>query len=150
VNPNPYAAPQTRPEPPGTPTRPRLFGATAVAVHFVIFPLFGALLAATNYHRAKDGAGFWRAATLFVGAAVGLSAFGLAIHNRGQIILLWCARIALAALLFFDQRPLLQRHVAAGGRKARWALAWLFAFPFLALVGLAVWQVLAPAPSARP
>lgn len=142
MTPNPYAPPQAKGRPPEG-NRPGLFGSVAVALHFLLIPIVGAGFAVTNYLRLGDRAGAARSLLLFFVPAIGLSAFGLAVHNRGQIALIWFARLGLAALILRDQRPLVQKHLEAGGRKARWYLAWLVILPLLVAI-LAVWQVLSP------
>ncbi len=154
VTPNPYAPPQT---PGGTPVGhptpagkgPRLFGSVAVAVHFLIIPIVGAGFAVRNYLSLGDKAGTARSLLLFFVPAIGLMAFGVAVQNRGQLALVWLAKLGIAALIFRDQQPVVQKHLEAGGRKARWVLAWLLLLPLL-VVTLALWQVLNPARNIGP
>ncbi len=141
--PNPYAPPESRASPPAS--NVRLFGATAILLHAILLsPAAGALMAAVNYRRLGDAAGFRRALALYVVPSVALLFFSIAAAaNRGRVLLVFGAQILLAYALFREQRPLVERHVAAGGRRARWYLATLVALLVL-MVGLVVWQVLDP------
>jgi hypothetical protein len=115
----------------------------AVALHFLLVPVVGAAFAASNYRRLGDKAGTARSLLMFFMPAIGLMVFGAAVHNRGQVALVWLARVGFTALIFRDQRPLVHKHLEAGGRKARWYLAWLLILPLLVAM-LAMWQVLSP------
>ena len=114
-----------------------------MALHFLVVPVIGAWLATSNYVRLGDRAGALRSLLMFTLPAIGLVGFTLAARNVGQIALLWVVRLALTALVFRDQRPLVKKHFEAGGLKARWYVGWAFMVP-LVLVGLALWQVLDP------
>jgi hypothetical protein len=109
----------------------------------LIVPPFGAALAMVNYRRLADPRGMWRAAALYGLPAIGLTGFAIACRTPQQGLLIWVARVILALAVLRDQRQLVSAHFAAGGARARVALACLAATPFI-LVFLAVWQVLDP------
>jgi hypothetical protein len=138
------------PRPPGQPApRVRLFGATAIALHAVLFPPpFGSLLAAENYRRLGDASGLRRALVLYVLPSVGLLFFSIAAASRGQKTLVVGAIVGMAYALFRDQHPVVQRHLAAGGSKARWYLASLL-WLLVSILLLAVWQILDPSSPSR-
>lgn len=148
MTPNPYAPPQSPPEPPRA--SHRLFTAAAVAVHFLILPLLGAGLAVENYRRLHDRRGMWKAVAIYVTACIAMIVFGAASRSRWQTLPLWGARIALAVVIFRDQRRLVHAHFAAGGRSGRWALVWLALLPPLFILFLAVWQILQPGAPRHP
>ncbi len=149
MTPNPYAPPRRHEEPPGAPSRTRLFGVVLIVVSIVAFPPIGAAMAAENYRRLGDTRGLWRALALFLIPSCALLVLTAMGHNRGQIILFWLAKLALAWGIGRDQRPLLRRHVAAGGRRVRWYLGLLWTIP-LCILGLAIWQFLQPSTYAVP
>lgn len=99
----------------------------------------GAMLAVANYQRLRDSSGTWKAVALFLLPAVALVGFGVASRSIAQLGLVCAARAGLALVAFRDQKPLVMRHFAAGGKKGRVAIAWLVALPacFL-LLALAV------------
>jgi hypothetical protein len=114
-----------------------------------LFPPIAVTLAILNYRRLGDRLGAWKAMALFGLPTLTLVLLGLGAQARGvgvslrAVALMWAIRAVLAYLVFQDQRPLVRRHFEAGGRKARWALGWIIAFPvFVGL--LAVHQVLTP------
>lgn len=146
MTPNPYAPPDTPPDPPtaGEPAlSPRLFTATAVAVHTLLVPIFGAVLAVINYRRSRNPRGVLRATAMFVVPSLALVFFGIAARTGGRQVLVMGARIWLAAIAYRDQQVLVRDHFAAGGRKARWVLGWLVVLPSVVAI-LVVWQILQP------
>ena len=148
VEPNPYAPPASPPELSTTERASdvRLFGTTAIILHSVLLhPLVGTVLAATNYRRVRDLRGMRRVLLLFGPLGAGLLALSMAAPGT-QLVFLG-GNIGLAYALLHDQRPLLRRHFAAGGRRARWYVATLIAVVIMVLF-IAIWQVLAPNSSA--
>jgi hypothetical protein len=143
VTPNPYDAPPPPPSP-GDANQPlRLFTPIAVGVHAFLLPPSGAILAALNYARLGDRRGVWKAAGFYLAIGMALIALGLALMGRPGLLLVVIARLVFANLLYLEQRPLVQKHFANGGRRGRWVLGWLLAFPAL-VAGVAIWQLLHP------
>ena len=111
-----------------TPTPVRLFGPEAIAAHTVVFtPVVGALLATINHRRLGNGERARRTALAFVlPTAVLLVAELLASGSPIAAVLRllgFAWTVSVAYRLFFEHQVLFARHVAAGGRPARWYLA---------------------------
>jgi hypothetical protein len=143
--PNPYAPPRSGNEPrvPRA-SEVRLFGATAIVLHALLFPApVGALLAAENYRRLRDASGFRRALLFYVLPSTALLFFTIAAANPPQKLLALVAQLGVTIAMFRDQRPVVQRHLEAGGRWARWYLATLLSLLVLIIL-LAVLQILDP------
>jgi hypothetical protein len=140
VTQTPYDAPQSPPAPGDSPKPLRLFTPLAVGVHAFLLPPSGALLVALNYARLHDRPGVWKALG-YLALGVALLGLGLALMGRPGLFLVYIARIVFANLLYLDQRPVVQKHLADGGRRGRWAFGWLLGIPAL-VAGVALWQVL--------
>jgi hypothetical protein len=100
-----------------------------------LLPVLGAPFAVLNYQRLRDTPGAWRAAAMFVLPT--LAMVFLRPHTPAEYWLFMAARVGLAAIAYRDQRALVRPHFAAGGRKARWLLAWL-----VMLLGVLAYMVL--------
>jgi hypothetical protein len=142
---NPYAPPQP-PGPLGPAPSPgshpaadvRLFGPAAIAAHALLFsPLVGVALAAINHWRLRDRAALQRTLLAYGIPSVLVLVFMLAAPARfaGLMRLItfgWS--ISVATQLHREHSVLVERHLAAGGKKARW---WLVTLVLLGLVVLA-------------
>ena len=141
--PNPYAPPASPLEAP--PKAVRLFSPTAIVAHVILLtPLVGVSLAATNYRRLRNTRAFVRTVAVFVP----LSLFELLLAiawTSHRVIAIFPLSLSIAWMLFEEQRPLFDKHIAGGGKQARWYVAtllWTFAF----VAVLAIWQLLTPPP----
>ncbi|WP_394833072.1 hypothetical protein LVJ94_41890 [Pendulispora rubella] len=146
---NPYTPPRARTVRPENAQRIRLVDPHLIVAHAIVMaPAAGALLAALNYHRLRDDWAFWRTVLLFVVPGVVLVWLPTSPHgptNEGlRWLLILGARVAMAWVLYREHRPIVQKHVDAGGQRARWYLV-MPAVLFLYLFSLAVWQFLTPA-----
>jgi hypothetical protein len=142
VTPNPYDSPRSPSKGADSPRPSRLFTPLAVALHGLFWPPAGGLLALLNYARLRDRSGTWKG-VFYVAVGLSLIPLGIALQGKPGLILVSIARLVFANLLYVDQRPVVHKHFAAGGKKGRWALGWLFALPLI-VSGLAIWQVLSP------
>lgn len=148
MTPNPYEPPRATTGAGAVDSGVRLFGATAIALHAaLLMPIVGAVLAAINYRRLRDPARLRWTVLLYVLPSLALVFFAVAVAGAGQRVLVFGANMGLTVALYRDQRPLLERHLAAGGRKARWYVATLITLAIL-VAGVAVWQLLDPSAAA--
>jgi hypothetical protein len=147
VTPNPYDPPRSKSTGADSPRPLRLFTPLAVAIHGLLVPPAGGILAILNYARLRDRNGAWKA-VFYVVIGVALIPLGVALQGKPALLLVTIARFVFANLLYVDQRPLVHKHFAAGGKRGRWYFGWLAAFPFL-VAALAIWQVLQPGVPAR-
>jgi hypothetical protein len=113
-----------------TPTTVRLFGPEAIVAHTLVFtPAVGALLATINHRRLGNGERARRMALAFVlPGAVLLVAEFVAMGSPFGAMLRFLGfgwTVSVAYRLFFEHQVLFAKHVAAGGRAARWYLATL-------------------------
>ncbi|WP_394843584.1 hypothetical protein LZC95_41860 [Pendulispora brunnea] len=146
---NPYTPPRANPVHRQSVKPVRLVDPHLIVAHTVVMvPAAGALLAALNYHRLRDDLAFWRTVLLFFVPGVILvwlptTSYGPT--NEGLRWLLFLgARVAMAWILYREHRPIVQKHIEAGGQRARWYLV-MPAVLFLYLFSLAVWQFFTPA-----
>ena len=147
VGSNPYAPPRTRA--PSPPPGPRAYGPLSLCIYTLLAPPLGAILTAINLRRLQGRPGLLRGLVLFVAPAFGLAWFGAVHRDRSLAFLTVAGRIALAAITYVDQRPLVRKHVEAGRAMASWWGPLLVFLPLL-VAALAAWQVLAPgSPRAR-
>jgi hypothetical protein len=139
---DPYAPPKAAPDPAPIATT-RLFGPVTIAlVTALLNPVFGVFLAAVNHHRLRDAAGVRRTLLLFGIPSAGVVV--LQVLGPAKLHVLWLLfSIAMATTLYREHAPLVARHVAAGGLKARGYLIFLGCVVLFA-IGLAVWQFLSP------
>jgi hypothetical protein len=142
VTPNPYDSPRSNSTGVASPRPLRLFTPLAVAMHGLLVPPAGGILAILNYARLRDRGGAWKAVFYLV-VGVALIPLGVALQGRPGLLLVTIARFVFANLLYVDQRPVVHKHFEAGGKKGRWYLGWLAFLPLL-VAGLAIWQVLQP------
>jgi hypothetical protein len=142
---NPYAPPQHAgpfgPSPPAADVR--LFGPAAIAAHSILLsPLVGVTLAAINHWRLRDRAALRRTLLTYGIPTVLLLLFMLPAHARsGTLVRLvtfgWS--LSVATQLHREHSVLVERHLAAGGKKARW---WLVTLVLLGAIVLATVAVL--------
>jgi hypothetical protein len=120
------SSPETAPD---KPSGVRLFGPEAIAAHTVLFtPMVGAVLAAINQRRLGNGRAAGHAVLAFaLPSAALLVAQVFANDTLSGVLRLagFAWTIAIARRLFMEHQVLFARHVAAGGRVARWYLATL-------------------------
>jgi hypothetical protein len=122
----PYAPPQSaageRP-----PADVRLFGPAAIFAHALLLsPVAGGILAAINHRRRGNGRALKRTILLFVapGALVDVCLFvGSGPLSPVVRVLGACWMWGAGRMLYWEHAPLVQGHVDAGGKKARWYLA---------------------------
>jgi hypothetical protein len=144
VSPNPYAPPESPIEPPPAPAEVRLFGPAVIAAHAVLLaPLVGAILAAINHRRLGNAQALRRTLLLFVAPSALLLILAVAAPSGSARPLRYLFGIALAWMLFREHKPLVDKHLAAGGKKVRWYLLTL-AIVGPPLLAAAVWTFLTP------
>lgn len=135
---NPYSPPAVVSAEPREPRDVRLFGPAAIAAHAVLLtPLVGAIMAAMNRRRLGQRADLRRTFVAYVipSAALIVLALIAPASAKGLFRLVtfgWSAAVARA--LYVQHKPIVRRHVEAGGRKARWYLATLGTFAALCVV----------------
>jgi hypothetical protein len=145
--PNPYAAPGAPGPPPERSAGIRLFGPWAIAAHALLLtPLVGSLLALVNHRRRGDAEAVRRTAVWFVLPSLLILVWQALVsarfHNVARLAgFAWS--LAVARTLYYEHRILVDAHVAAGGKTARWYLVTVALFVILFVV-VGVWSVLDP------
>jgi hypothetical protein len=128
--------------PPASPPSVRLFSAEAILAHTLLLtPVTGSILAALNHRRLGNGAAFRRAIVLFAVPSAVLRAAQVMVSDRWSPfvrIVGFAWTIVVARRLYLEHQVLFAKHVAMGGRKARWYVATLTAFGVVILGLLAV------------
>jgi hypothetical protein len=140
---NPYAPPQSPPQP--LPKQTRFFTPLAVAVHAAIFPWLGAVLAAINFRRLGNGAAALRTLLIYAGPAVAIHVITIVASKAPLAIAFRILSLALAVMLYREQRVVVMPRLMAGAAPGRWYLVWIALLPIF-FVTLVAWQFLSPIP----
>jgi hypothetical protein len=150
---NPYAPPQ-HPGPlgaapsPGSPAAAdvRLFGPAAIATHSLLFlsPIVGVVLAAINHWRLRDRAALRRTLLVYGVPTVLLLLLSLPAPARLEGLMRLISfgwSLSVATQLHREHSVLVERHLAAGGKKARWWLVTLVVLGLVVLASIAVFTI---------
>lgn len=120
----------------------RLFGPAAIAAHAVLLtPLIGGIMAAINRHRLGQRGELRQTIFVYVVPSAVLLVVTVIAPDfaTGLVRLIGLAwSVAVARALYVQHKPIVSKHLEAGGRKARWYFATLATFGVIcAAVGAA-------------